>query len=177
MTTFSFSEPDRVPAWLGASPEWRELGRRRLGLEDDECLSVHVGDDFRRVTATYCGPEERGPMFALSPGATYRTPFGIERRGYGYGQPVGFPLANAASLSEVDAYAWPDPMWMDVSQVAGAARGHEGRYAVLGGDWSPFFHDAIDLLGLEGLYFRMYDSPALVDAVLGHIVDYYAVAL
>jgi uroporphyrinogen decarboxylase len=173
-TAFSFSEADRVPAWLGASPEWRELALQHLGLEDDESLSLHVGDDFRRVAATYCGPEERGPTYALSPGTTYRTPFGIERHGYGYGQPVRYPLADVASVSDVTAYAWPDPAWMDVSHVAGSARRHEGEYAVLGGDWSPFYHDAIDLLGMEGLYFRMYDSPALVDAALEHIVDYYA---
>ncbi len=49
-----------------------------------------------------------------------------------------------------------------------------GEYAILGGDWSAFFHDAIDLLGMENLYFKMYDQPELVDAVLGHLVDYYA---
>ena len=45
---------------------------------------------------------------------------------------------------------------------------------MLGGDWSPFWHDAIDLLGMETLYFKMYDEPELVDAVLRHLVDYYA---
>ena len=174
MTAFGLSEPDRVPAWLGASPEWRELAREHLGLGDDEGLSEHIGDDFRRIAATYCGPEERGPSFGLSPGSTYRTPFGIERHGYGYGQTVNCPLAGALSLSEIDAYAWPDPSWVDVSQLQALAGLYGGRYAVLGGDWSPFFHDAVDLLGMDGLYYRMYDSPALVDAVLERIVDYYA---
>ena len=48
------------------------------------------------------------------------------------------------------------------------------RYAILGGDWSPFWHDLIDLLGMENLYYRMHDQPALVDALLSHMVDYYA---
>ncbi|HQK93584.1 MAG TPA: uroporphyrinogen decarboxylase family protein, partial [Armatimonadota bacterium] len=51
----------------------------------------------------------------------------------------------------------------------------DGRqYAILGGDWSPFFHDAIDLLGMERLYYAMYDEPELVDALMRHMVDYYA---
>ena len=49
-----------------------------------------------------------------------------------------------------------------------------GRYAVLGGDWSPFWHDAIDLLGMETLYLKMHDEPGLVDALMQHVVDYYA---
>jgi uroporphyrinogen decarboxylase len=61
-----------------------------------------------------------------------------------------------------------------VSGVAAEAEPHAGRYAVLGGDWSPFWHDAIDLLGMEGLFLRMYDAPEVVDAVMGHLVDYYA---
>ncbi|MCX6880369.1 MAG: hypothetical protein NTW21_42175 [Verrucomicrobia bacterium] len=48
------------------------------------------------------------------------------------------------------------------------------QYAMLGGDWSPFWHDAIDLLGMENLHFKMYDEPGLLDAVLQHVVDYYA---
>jgi len=31
----------------------------------------------------------------------------------------------------------------------------------------------IDLLGMENVFYKMYDQPAVVDAVLGHIVDYY----
>lgn len=117
MAAFEFSEPDHVPVWLGASPEWRELARRHLGLADDESLSLHIADDFRRVTAAYAGPEESRPARNLQRGATYRTPFGVERHGYGYGQPMSYPLAGADSVREVDAYPWPDPEWMDVSRI------------------------------------------------------------
>ena len=59
---FQHKEPDRVPAWCGASPEFRALARAKLGLrEDDEALSLHLGDDFRRVFARYAGPPERSP--------------------------------------------------------------------------------------------------------------------
>ena len=40
LAAFAQQEPDRVPAWMGASPEFRELARRHLGLPDDEALSV-----------------------------------------------------------------------------------------------------------------------------------------
>ena len=173
LTAFAHEEPDRVPAWLGASPEFRELAREHLGLADDESLSVHLGDDFRRVFARYAGPRERGPFDDLLPDATYRTPFGVERHGYGYGMPLNRPLLHATTVDELNGFAWPDPEWMDVSRVRDDALEHGGRYAILGGDWSPFWHDAIDLLTMEQLFFRMHDVPEFMDVLLERITDYY----
>jgi len=164
---FEHEEPDRVPLWCGASEEFWAKAKKELQL-GDEGLRLRFGDDFRRVFPTYCGPS-----FSLQGGATYRTEFGIERHGMGYGQPINHPLENA-TLVEVHDYPWPDPEWMDVSEIREAAEAYGREYAILGGAWSPFWHDAIDLLGMENLYIKMYTEPELVDAVLQHIVDYYA---
>jgi uroporphyrinogen decarboxylase len=167
LTAFEHVEPDRVPCWCGASVEFWEKAKRELEL-DDEGLRVRLGDDFRRVFAEYDGPE-----FPLSEGATSRTIFGIERRGMGYGQPMSHPLAKA-TIQQVHDYPWPDPNWMNVSKIKTEVQAYEGKYAILGGDWSPFWHDAIDLLGMENLYMKMYDQPEFVDSVIQHLVDYYA---
>ena len=50
----------------------------------------------------------------------------------------------------------------------------QGKYAMLGGDWSPFFHNVVDLLGMDVLFLKMYDEPELVDVILQHLVDFYA---
>jgi uroporphyrinogen decarboxylase len=174
LAVFANEIPDRVPAWLGASPEFRALARRRLGLTADEDLSLHVGDDFRRVYARYAGPPQFSPTENLAhPEATSRTPFGVERRGYGYGQPLVHPLAGAATAAAVESFSWPDPRWMDVSGIRDDVRPFAGRCAILGGDWSPFYHDAIDLLGMEGFMVALVENPPLVDAVLQRVVDYY----
>jgi uroporphyrinogen decarboxylase len=167
LSAFDHVEPDRVPAWCGASAEFWARAKAELKL-DDEGLRLRLGDDFRRVYA-----RDAGPVFPLSPGATCRTVFGVERHGMGYGQPLGHPLAEA-TLKQVHDHPWPSPEWMDVSRIRDEALHYDRRYAILGGDWSPFWHDAIDLLGMEGLLLKMYDDPTLVDAVLGHLVDYYA---
>jgi uroporphyrinogen decarboxylase len=167
LTAFAHQEPDRVPLWFGMSPEFQANAKRHLGV-DGEGLLVRLGDDFRRVFATYAGP----PIQLQAADATYRTPFGVERHGLGYGQPIRMPLAGA-TLREIHDYAWPDPAWMDVSQIRSAALAYQREYAILGGDWSPYWHDAIDLLGMEDLLFKMHDEPALVDALLQHVVDYY----
>ena len=122
LAAFAFQEPDRVPAWFGAAPETRKLLIDHLGLEDDEALSVTLGDDFRRVFATYAGPAEFGPGAGLAPGSTYRTPFGVERHGYGYGMPRVNPLAGA-TIREIHGYPWPDPVWMSVSGIRAEIEG------------------------------------------------------
>ena len=166
MTTFEHEEPDRVPCWCGASDDFWAKAKAKLGL-DDEALRVRFADDFRRVYAKYVGPD-----VVLSGKAKSRTVFGVERRGIGYGQPMSHPLAEA-TLWDIHEYAWPDPRWMDVSQVKADAEQFGGEYAILGGDWSPFWHDAIDLMGMENIYLKMYSQPDLVDAVMKHVVDYY----
>jgi uroporphyrinogen decarboxylase len=171
---FEHREPDRVPCWMGASPEFKALARDYLSLPDDESLAQYIGDDFRRVYARYAGPDDRHPTLNPShPEATYRTPFGIERYGYGYGMPLNCPLKDARSVAEIDAYPWPEPEWMEVSHIREEALQYGRRHAILGGEWSPFWHDAIDLMDFDGLIYRMYDSPELVDAVMTRTADYY----
>ncbi len=167
LAAFAHEEPDRVPVWCGSSPEFWEKAKRALQL-DDEGLRLRFRDDFRRVFPVYAGPG-----FPLSEGATYRTEFGVERIGIGYGQPLNHPLENA-TLNEIHGYAWPDPAWMDVSKIKAEAEAYGGEYAILGGAWAPFWHDAIDLFGMENLYLKMYSEPGLVDALLQHLVDFYA---
>jgi hypothetical protein len=173
MAAFEYVESDRVPAWLGASPEFIELALRRLDLPDEDALRVHVGDDFRRVFSVYAGPAHADASTDLWEGATFRTPFGVQRSGFFYGQPLHHPLASA-TLAQVHEYPWPDPAWMDVSQVRQDALRYGRQYAILGGEWAPFWHDAIDLLGMEHMIYQMVDQPEIVDAVLTHIVDFYA---
>lgn len=166
LAAFEHEEPDRVPCWCGASEEFWAKAKNQLSL-DDEGLKLRVGDDFRRVFAGYAGPR-----FELSEGVTSRTVFGVERHGIGWGQPMNHPLANA-TLKEIHDYPWPDPEWMDVAHVRVEAEQYDGRFAILGGDWSPFWHDAIDLFGMENLYIKMYTEPEVVEVVLKYVVDYY----
>ena len=174
LAVFAGEIPDRVPVWLGASPEWKAMAKARAGLATDEELELFVGDDFRRVFAKHAGPAAFSPDSSFSRSdVTSRTPFGVERTGYGYGQPITHPLAAARTVADIERYPWPDPGWMDVSHIRDEALSWGGRFAILGGDWSPFYHDAIDLLGMENFMVAMVENPALVDALLRRMVDYY----
>ena len=167
LAAFQHRQPDRVPAWCGSSPEFWDKAKASLGL-DDEGLRRRFGDDFRRVYGVW-----RGPELPLMEGATWQSPFGVQRTGIGYGQPLSHPLAEAQSVDDVQAFPWPDPSWVDVSRVKAEADRWAGEYAILGGDWSPFWHDVIDLVGLEKLYYLLYDHPEVVSLIFQKVTDYY----
>ena len=61
LTTFAHEEPDRVPVWCGASPEFIAKAKRQLGIAETEQLFVRFGDDFRRGYARYAGSKEFSP--------------------------------------------------------------------------------------------------------------------
>ena len=166
LTAFSHHEPDRLPRWIGASPEFWDKAKATLNL-DDEGLRLRFKDDFRRVFAVYDGPDAD-----LSGDNTWESPFGVQRRGLGYGQPTAHPLGGA-DIKTVEAFPWPDPNRMSVSTVREQAAPFADEYAILGGDWSPFWHDVIDLVGHEELYYMMYDSPEVLQAVFERVTDYY----
>ncbi len=167
LTAFQYEEPDKVPRWCGASSEFWIKAKRTLNLNDEE-LRLRFGDDFRRVVAGYFHPDDPGDG-----SIPYRTPFGIERVGIGYGQPTSHPLASV-SVKDLHEFTWPDAANVDISKVKVEAQSWNGQYAILGGDWSPFWHDAIDLVGMEALFFNMYDDPQFVYILFGSLVDFYA---
>lgn len=163
LTTFNYQEPDRVPAWLGASPEFINKAIGRFNLESEEELRILFGDDFRRVI---------GPYRHDDPHLENHTPFGIPREGIGYGMAMSHPLSNA-SMEDVRRYSWPDPYKVDISNYRFEARKHCENFAILGGDWSSFWHDLIDVFGMENMFIGMYTNPKLVHYALDRIMDYY----
>ncbi len=150
-----------IPRWLGASREFIDKACTQLKLSEEE-FRAKIGDDLRWVD-----PDPVGQSLER------RDAFGIERRGSGYGQPVTHPLKENPSIQALKDYPWPVPEETDVSTLLGRLNQLGEHYAVAGGPWSPFWHDAIDLVSLETLACMMYDDPVFVEALLSRIVDYY----
>ncbi len=164
LAAFDHEQPDRVPSWCGATAEFWAKAKRGLAL-DDEGLRLRFGDDFRRILGKIPAPN-----VALAPAATMQTAFGVQRTGIGYGMAMSHPLADA-TLAEVHAYPWPDPN--QTPQLVAESTELNGRCAVLGGCPSVFWHDLIDLLGMENMCLKMYDDPLLIDTILQYVVDFY----
>ncbi len=167
LAVFDRKIPDKVPRWCGASEEFWIKAKKELSLNDEE-LRIRFGDDFRRVFSSY-----RGPIHDKADNVTWESPFGVQRTGIGYGQPTTHPLKDAETIDQVESYPWPDPGWADISNVRKDAEKWEGEYAVLGGEWSPVWHDVIDLVGHEQLYYMMYDYPEVALKIFEKVTDYY----
>ena len=171
LAVFRGEIPDRVPVWCGASPEFLKKAQRYIGVNSDEEVLVRFRDDFRRVFSRYAGPEKFDPVKNAAKGSRLSI-WGVERKGEGYGVPANTPLKDA-TLKDVENYPWPSADWIDVSHIREDALRWGGQYAILGGEWCPFFHDLLDLLGMEDALMMMYEEPEVVHAVLDHLVDYY----
>lgn len=164
LAVFRKEIPDRIPVWCGASPEFMEKSRKYLGLQNEEEVYQRFRDDFRRVCSRYAGPEKFDPVKNAAIGSRLNV-FGVERAGEGYGVPANTPLKDA-TLEDVENYPWPSADWIDVSHIREDALQYGGQYAIMGGEWCPFFHDLLGLLGMQDALVMMYEEPEVVRAVL-----------
>jgi uroporphyrinogen decarboxylase len=164
--------PDRVPVdYWALRPVTRRL-QQHFGVADYEALLTALGVDIRDVRdrRTYIGPEHHylpdgrecdAWGVPLNPGGTYAA---------SVTQTV---LSTATTVPEIEAHhPFPDPDWWDYSLVHDACLAG-GDHAVMGGAWSPFFCMAMYMMGMEELLTAMALYPAVAEALLTRIVDFY----
>ncbi len=153
----------RCGFWLGNphAETWPIL-HRHFGTAGEEELRLKLGDDFRWIS----------PQFFPS---TYRHPSGRklfdslakkERHG------VEGPLARCRTAAEVEAYDWPDPEYLDFSECL-EALGAAGDFYRASGFWTPFFHDVMDLFGMEHYLTKMCAEPEVVRTATDRVCGFY----
>ena len=91
-----------------------------------------------------------------------------------YGTGHRYPLADAASVDDVERHAWPDPACYDYERAARAARELGTTYAVRGPYWQPLFCRVCSLFGMEEAMVRMATRPAVFEAALEKVADHTA---
>ena len=82
------------------------------------------------------------------------------------------PLAGVQSADEIHAYPRPDPDRFDFASVTESCRQLHEDYVTYGGWWSPFFHQACAMVGFERFLIGMHESPDIIHALIGHIVEF-----
>ena len=158
--------------WEGPSAFWTgnpkaetmDLYLRQTGLADRERFFVHLDDDCRWVPAdsAYRHPEGN-PMFDQ---------YGGRERAY-LAKPGCF--AECESLDEIERHAWPDPRYLDFTDLLETIDGLSHK-AVFSGFWSPFFHIVADYFGMENYFIKMHTEPAIVEAVTEKVVGFLLTA-
>lgn len=88
---------------------------------------------------------------------------------------AGGCFAEAQTVADVERYPWPDPAHLDFSGIYAQIRAFPEK-AVFSGMWSPFFHNVADFFGMEEYFVKMYENPAVVEAVTEKVTDWYVAA-
>ena len=163
----SGKEIDRLPMWYGAEPALTEKLRLHLGLETEEQVYQALGADFRTIRPRYVGPE-----LEKNPDGTFRTVWGILRGGGFWGTALNHPLSHVEEIEELEDYPWPNPDHFDVTFTPeDIALSQE--YAIIGGEWAPFYHEAEELLGTEKFLMKLIEDPELAEALLDKCLDFH----
>jgi len=159
---------DRRPAprcgfWLGnPHPDTWPILHRFFGTKTEEELRRKLGDDFRWIS----------PQFLMS---TYKHPqgrklFDLHGEKKSHGQ--AGPLAECESVADVGKFPWPELEHLDFSESVAALQG-AGEFYRASGFWCPFFHDVMDLFGMESYLVKMYTHPEVVSAVTERVCRFY----
>jgi uroporphyrinogen decarboxylase len=153
----------RCGFWLGNPyPDTWPIYHQYFGTSTEEELRRKLGDDYRWISpslidSTYKHPDGR-KIFDL--GQTKRF----------HGQPG--PLAEAETLGDVEAFDWPNLEYLDFSECLQALE-NTGTFYRASGFWAPFFHDVMDLFGMESYFVKMHTNPEVVHAVTAHVCEFY----
>ncbi len=147
---------DRVPLSYRATPEFNQKLTAHLGCDMQAALQrMHI-DPLVTV-----GPEYAGPPLDCDADA-----FGIKYQetqyaGGSYHDPVFNPLAQYASVEEIEAnYRWPDPDWWDYSGIPAQIEGKEDC-VIRGGSYEEFAKYK-DLRGVTQAYMDIALQPDMV---------------
>lgn len=82
------------------------------------------------------------------------------------------PLAEVASVDEVEAYQWPDIRDFDTAAYEKLLDEHEG-FCIDGGLWAPIFHNLTWLCGFETALMNMVLIPDVTAAIVRHVTDFW----
>ncbi len=165
LAVFRHETPDRVPTDIWAVPEVMEALRRHFGEHADVRATLGV-DGMNHVGAPYVGPSM--PDTPADESVDF---WGIRRRKIAYEtgeywEISRHPLADAETIDDLEAYAWPRTEWFDYSGLADAAAGQTADRAVQCGYMAPFTYH-IYLRGLENAL----TDPLLRPEFTAHLLD------
>ena len=141
----------------------------------DERILEHFGVDFRRVFLA------KGSAAAntVHEDDTFTDPWGVRSRAIGiFINAIDHPLRHAATLDDVEAYAWPTAEGLysaDGVREAAYHLYHDTDYAVVARNpLSPGFLDrGCNLVGMAEFFMLLLDAPEVADFMLDRILEIY----
>ncbi len=158
---------DRLTMWYGAEPDLTHNIMKLLNLSTEEELMQELHADFRTVRPKYIGPK-----LGRYPDGTFDSIWGIKRGGGFWGTALNHPLEHVEDVSELDDYAWPTADLFDVNFTEEEIELSK-QYAIIGGEWAPFFIEAYELVGYEKLLMDLYINPVLACEIMERCLNFH----
>ncbi|MCP4756941.1 MAG: hypothetical protein GY866_39265 [Proteobacteria bacterium] len=154
---------DRCGFWLGNPDEasWR-IYKEHFGTDSKEEIRRRLGDDVRWISphfmlGTYGGVENMEMFLA-----------GLDKSSHGQAG----PFADCEDVGEVASFNWPDARQLNFDETLDRLR-NTGEVYRLSGWWTCFYHDCMDLFGMENYMVKMYTHPEVVHAVTDRVCEFY----
>lgn len=162
-TIIGGGQADRCGFWLG-SPDAKawDIYHAYFGTKTQEELRRKLGDDIRWFSPdydpkAYRHPEGK-PVFDLS----------FRKTLSGHGGPFEF----CEDPAEIEAFDWPKAEYFDFSAYVERMK-NAGDVYRMGGMWSPFYHNMMDLFGIESYLMKMFTDPEVVHAATDKLGQFY----
>lgn len=154
---------DRCGFWLG-NPDYDSWQRyyTYFGSNSQEEIRRKLSDDIRWVSpqfipGTYAHVENMEMFYAS-----------IMKSSHGQ---TG-PLANCENIEAVEAFKWPDAAQLNFDDTVKILE-RLGETYRLSGFWTCFYHNCMDLFGMENYLVKMVTHPEVVHAVTNRICEFY----
>jgi uroporphyrinogen decarboxylase len=162
---------DRVPTDIWMTEEVRDRLVGHFGSMEVAAEELHI-DGMPGVGPAYVGPAvpDLGPEESTNFwGMRHRK---VRYATGTYSEQYHFPLAEATTSKDLDAYPWPSPDWFDYSGVKAAAVKLRGRQVVMSGYMAPFYFHNL-LRGLERSLMDPFDDADLTHEIVGRISTFF----
>ena len=164
-TIFSGKAADRCGFWTGnPHPDTIPLYLKAFKVPHLEGLFRELNDDLRWICPQWEGGYQHPAgksLFAVEKGFECN-------RGHG----AAGPLADLEDAADVERLDWPDPAHMNFAPALNSLR-HSGDVYRASGMWCCFFHNVMDLFGMENYFVKMYTHPEVVEAVTRKVCEFY----
>ncbi|MCP4401173.1 MAG: hypothetical protein GY801_28235, partial [bacterium] len=155
---------DRCGFWLGNPDKdtW-PIYHEYFGTTTEEELRLKLGDDVRWICpqffdSTYRHPEGKG-MFDLALNKLTKD------------QPAP-PLADCETVEGVEQFDWPNPDYLNFEECI-AALSSAGEFYRASGFWTCFYHNLMDLFGMENYMMKMLLNPEVIHAATDKVCEFY----
>lgn len=155
---------DRTGFWLGnPHAETWPIYLKYFDCPDEEALRQKIGDDFRWIS----------PQFFPD---AYRHPDGhkmFDDTTWERSDSLRHPLAHCEDIKDLDdACHWPDAKYLNFDACLRTLE-NAGPYYRASGFWTCFYHNIMDMMGMEKYMMDMYLNPELVHEITNRVCTFY----